>query len=185
MYGPFTSDPKCHFDADNGGHFFLTILELDVDPPTGDFTGGSHVYLAVSKTSDPTGAWTTYVIDTTNDGSNGTPSHAGCPCLGDQPLIGADANGFYISTNEFPLFEDGFNGAMVYAMDKASPGERRSNSGVADVLPADPRRGHAYSVQPATTPPGDTFATPMAAPSTSCRPWTSMASRTTGSPSGS
>ena len=43
---------------------------------------------------------------------------SGCPCLGDQPLIGADANGFYVTTNEFPILEDGFNGAQVYAMCK-------------------------------------------------------------------
>ena len=49
----------------------------------------------------------------------GTPEHAGCPCFGDQPLIGADQYGFYVSTNEFPLFQAGFNGAQVYAMSKA------------------------------------------------------------------
>ena len=56
---------------------------------------------------------------TTNDGTNGV-SHPGCPCFGDQPLIGADAKGFYVSTNEFPIFAAGFNGAQVYAMSKAA-----------------------------------------------------------------
>ena len=74
--------------------------------------------IAVSQTNDPTGLWNIYKIDTTDDGTLGTPSHPNCPCLGDQPLIGADANGFYVTTNEFPLFLNGFNGAQVYALDK-------------------------------------------------------------------
>src|SRR5207237_6699223 len=55
-YGDFTSDPKCHFDADLQ-RFFVTLLQADVDPSTGDFTGRTSVLLAVSKTSDPRGAW--------------------------------------------------------------------------------------------------------------------------------
>jgi hypothetical protein len=50
----------------------------------------------------------------------GRPSHAGCPCFGDQPLIGADTNGFYVSTNEFPISGPGFNGAQIYAMSKSA-----------------------------------------------------------------
>ncbi|MCX6631302.1 MAG: hypothetical protein NTW28_27130 [Candidatus Solibacter sp.] len=103
VYGDFTSDPKCYWDRDTRS-FYLTLLQGDVVPGTGDFTGKSSVMIAVSQTPDPTGVWNIYRIDTTNDGTNGTPSHPNCPCLGDQPLIGADANGFYISTNEFPWF---------------------------------------------------------------------------------
>lgn len=152
-FGDFTSDPKCIYDAATG-RFFLTVLQLDVNAKTGDFTGGSHVYVAVSKTSDPiAGGWFTYVIDTTNDGTGGTPSHAGCPCLGDQPLIGSDANGFYISTNEFPVFTNGFNGAMVYAFDKVALEGGAVGGNQSFFLPT-LAEGQAYSVQPATTPPG-------------------------------
>ena len=56
-------------------------------------------------------------IDTTNN--TGTADHAGCPCFGDQPLIGTDAYGFYVTTNEFPIVGNGFNGAQVYAMSKS------------------------------------------------------------------
>jgi hypothetical protein len=57
-----------------------------------------------------------------NDGTEGTPDHncAGGPCFADFPHIGADKNGIYITTNEFPLFEDGFTGAQVYAISKAA-----------------------------------------------------------------
>jgi hypothetical protein len=156
VYGDFTSDPKCYFDALTG-RFFLTILQAAVDPATGAFTGKTHVYLAVSQSGDPVaGVWSIFAIDTTNDGTLGTPAHVGCPCLPDQPLIGADANGFYISTNEFPLFANGFNGAMVYAMSKAAL-EAGTVGGTQSVFLPTLAEGYAYSVQPATTPPGGTF----------------------------
>ena len=88
------------------------------DPATGNLLSHSAVLLAVSQSADPTGGWNVYSLDTTNN--TGTPDHQGCPCFGDQPLIGADANGFYITTNEFPIAGDGFNGAQVYAISKAA-----------------------------------------------------------------
>jgi hypothetical protein len=156
-FGTFLSDPKCYFDAGQS-RWYLTVLGIDRDPPTGAFTGKTEVFIAVSKTATPvSGGWFIYKLDTTDDGSNGTPSHNACPCLGDQPLIGADANGFYISTNEFPLFANGFNGAEIYAMSKAAL--------AAGALPTvvhfhEPTlaEGFAYTVQPATTPPGGSYA---------------------------
>jgi hypothetical protein len=53
-----------------------------------------------------------------DDGSKGTPVHPHCPCFGDYPHVGFDANGFYISTNEFAVFTDDFNASQVYAFDK-------------------------------------------------------------------
>jgi hypothetical protein len=162
VFGDFTSDPKCYFDIDNGGHFFFTVVQLDLNPSDGNFSGRSHLELAVSQTNDPTGMWNLFSIDVTNDGHNGTPAHPGCPCLGDQPLIGADANGFYISTNEFPIFANGFNGAQIYALSKTAleagtlPTAVLFNTGT--ISTPDPG-GIWFSVQPATTPPGDTFAT--------------------------
>ena len=81
----------------------------------------SHVVLAVSATSDPTGAWNVWDLDTT-DGDGSLPGHPNCPCFADQPLIGADHYGFYISTNEYSLEPFGafFNGAQVYAFIKAA-----------------------------------------------------------------
>ncbi len=157
VFGDFTSDPKCYFDHDTQ-RWFITILQLDVDPDTGDFVGPSSVLIAVSTTANPAGAYRIFKIDTTNDGSNGTPDHEGCPCLGDQPLIGADANGFYVTTNEFPVFEDGFNGGVVYAMSKTAL--------AAGTLPTvvlfdnlTQAEGPGYSIQPATTPFGADYAT--------------------------
>src|SRR5205814_1244087 len=56
-------------------------------------------------------------IPVQDDGTQGTPVHPNCPCLGDYPHIGADANGVYLTTNEFP-FSGGFNSAQIYAVSK-------------------------------------------------------------------
>ena len=121
--GEDLGDPKCYYDPDLN-RFFLTVLHLGVEPETGEHTGRAFVDIAVSKSGTPTtdrSAWFLYRLDVTNDGTAGTPSHPDCPCFGDQPLIGADRYGFYVSTNEFDLepFGGSFNGAQVYAFDKA------------------------------------------------------------------
>jgi len=165
IFGPFLSDPKCLYDNDTK-RFFLTILELDTNPANGGFTGPSAVLIAVSKTSNPLDGFQIFNLKTTNDGTNGTPSHPDCPCYGDQPLIGMDDNGLYISTNEFSVFEDGFNGAQIYGISKqklaaaASSGSTTPipaahvNAGAIPVPPADAAVGGVwYTVQPAVTPP--------------------------------
>jgi len=163
VFGPFISDPKCLYDVPTG-RFFVTALDLAVDPATGAFGPHSQVDIAVSTSSSPDttpASWHVFFLDTTNDGTGGTPSHANCPCLPDQPLIGADANGFYISTNEFgpiPSFSQ-FNGAQVIELDKASlvagtlAMVKQFNTGTITA----PDGGTWFSVQPATVP-GSTYA---------------------------
>ena len=120
--GDFLSDPKCYWDP-VGQRFIQTILEVD---QPGAFDGvtpvnGTHVLIAVSQASDPTGSWNLYTVDTTDNGANGTPSHPGCPCLPDQPLLGANRDGIFIDTNQFqnnPQFF--FNGAQLYALGRAA-----------------------------------------------------------------
>jgi hypothetical protein len=152
VYGDFTSDPKCIYDS---GHFIVSILQAGQVSTNGHFDGTGGVYLAVSTTADPTGAWNVYHFDTFNDGGV-------CPCLGDQPLIGADANGVYITTNSFPFFQDGFNGAQVYAMSKAQLESGAASVSIVNVqvtAPADFNGGLPYSLQPAKTVPGAQDAT--------------------------
>jgi len=119
----FTSDPRCFFDT-QVRRWFVTILQIDIDPATGGVTNHSHGLIAVSTTDSPLSTFNIFSIDTTDDGSNGTQNHAGCPCFGDQPLMGTDSNGFFYTTNEFsitaltgggPVFA---NGAQVYALSK-------------------------------------------------------------------
>jgi hypothetical protein len=114
--GPFVTDPTCIYDA--GAHrFFLVVLTLETFP-NGAFTTVNHLDLAVSATADPTGSWNIYRTDVTNDGSIGTTGGA-CPCLGDYPHIGSDANGVYVTTNSYPWGPGSFDGAQVYAFNKA------------------------------------------------------------------
>jgi hypothetical protein len=171
-FGQFLSDPKCYFDPADG-RFFLTVLEIDQDPNTGDFGDHSSELIAVSKGSTPSTSsddWHFYAIDTSNhsgaavdtadgvqSGDRSLPSHPGCPCFGDQPLIGADANGFYITTNEFSILGPEFNGAQVYAFDKAGleDGTLKMQyvAGANGLVPLE--EGPAYSLQPATSPTAD------------------------------
>ena len=120
--GDFLSDPKCYWDP-VGQRFIQTILEVDAP---GVFDGvtavnGTHVLIAVSQTSDPTGRWNLYSVDTTDNGANGTPAHAGCPCLPDQPLLGANRDGVFINTNEFQNNTNFFfNGGQLYGLGRAA-----------------------------------------------------------------
>ena len=136
-FGPFITDPSCLYDAQTQ-RWFLDVLTLDTFPRLGadglqHFTGTNHLDLAVSNTSDPTGSWTVYRIPVQDDGSQGTPNHGCSPgketalplptnptaCLGDYPHIGSDANGIYLTTNEYSFFGPEFHGAQVYALSKA------------------------------------------------------------------
>ena len=156
--GDFLSDPKCYFDP-VGNRFIQTILEVDAP---GNFNGKpplnrTHVFIAVSQTGDPTGAWNLYSIDTSDDGLNGTPAHRGCPCLPDQPLLGANADGVYIDVNEFqdnPSFF--FNGAQMFAIARAALESGASSVGFVhlDVGPVptfDPNLPLWGSIQPSTS----------------------------------
>ncbi len=146
LFGPMVTDPKCLFDASTG-RWFLSILTLDQDPKTGSFTGATHVDLAVSNSKDPTGDWSIYTLDTT-DGDGSQAAHPGCPCLGDQPLIGYNRDAFFITTNEFSLAGSDFNGAQVYALSKRDLIKGNNVAGVhIDNLKLE--EGPAYSLQPA------------------------------------
>jgi hypothetical protein len=115
--GPFVTDPSCLYDAQTQ-RFFVVVLTLEVNPTSGAFTTVNHLDIAVSQTSNPTGGWNIYRVDVTNDGTNTGGVNPG-PYLGDYPHIGADANGFYITTNAYPWCCNGFSGAQIYAFSKA------------------------------------------------------------------
>jgi len=114
--GPFVTDPSCLYDAATQ-RFFLVALTLETHP-NGSFTTVNHLDIAVSQTSDPTGTWNLYHRDVTNDGTNTGGVNPG-PYLGDYPHVGADANGFYVTTNAYPWCCNGFSGAQIYAFSKA------------------------------------------------------------------
>jgi hypothetical protein len=125
QFGPDISDPSCLFDTQTQ-RWFHVVVTLDRVGTTSALAGTNHLDLAVSQTADPTGAWNIYRLPVQDDGTEGTPNHhcilddgSPGPCLGDYPHLGADANGFYLTTNEFSLFGPGFHGAQIYAFPKA------------------------------------------------------------------
>ncbi len=112
----FVTDPSCLYDAATQ-RFFVVVLTLE-SLPNGAFTQQNHIDIAVSQTANPTGGWNIYRLDVTNDGTNTGGVNPG-PYLGDYPHIGADANGFYVTTNAYPWCCNGFAGAQIYALSKA------------------------------------------------------------------
>src|SRR3954465_13300145 len=133
--GPELTDPSCYYDSETGA-WFVVVLTLELGNQ-GNFTGENHVDIAVSNPGnhDPsTTTWKTYSIDTTDNGNKGSPNHNCAPdppppadesmpdaCIGDYPHIGADHYGFYITTNEYPFFTNGFNSAQIYALAHHKP----------------------------------------------------------------
>jgi hypothetical protein len=157
VVGPNVIDPVCHFDPDFQ-RFVVAITTLHVDA-AGDFNGRNTIDVAVSNTSDPTGAWTIYSVPAQNDGTEGTPNH-GCtrddgtpgPCFQDYPHIGGDANGIYITTNEYDLFGPNFNAAQVFAFSKAQLAEHPAAVRVTLVPNLELAGTPGFTVWPATSP---------------------------------
>jgi hypothetical protein len=154
--GPFITDPSCLYDAATN-RWFHVVVTLEVDPTTGDFLGPNHLDLAVSKTGDPTGSWTIYRVPVENDCVN----PANTPCLGDFPHIGADAYGFYITTNSYPFFTNGFDAAWIYAFSKAQLAAGASAVTMAKLATGGADNGNpGFGLMPATSP-GTQFASAL------------------------
>lgn len=153
-FGPVLSDPRVYYDSING-FFFVTETETDVDPTTGVSGPGSHIFIAVIPNN--LSAVSVFSLDVSNDGD---AAFGACPCFGDQPLIGADGNGFYISTNAFNTAQRTFRGAQVYAIPLAAletgpPGNIMAVHFGDLTQVGEP----GFSIQPATVPPGGAFET--------------------------
>ena len=102
----FLTNPRCYYDVASNT-FFMSVTDLGNYPT---FSNTSFVLLAVMPAGS--GTVTSYAISTVGGGQ------AGCPCFEDEPLLGADANGIYLSGNEFS-FAGGFIGAQIFAVNKA------------------------------------------------------------------
>jgi hypothetical protein len=157
-FGPYMFDTSCLYDHSTN-RWFVTSANLDQDPVTGEFTGRNQVWIAVSKSPDPMGGWNIWSVDTTNDGLAGIPDHGcpGGPCFGDYPQIGMDANGLYITTNEFEWLGDGFNGAQVYALSKADlvAGAAKPTTQLFQNVATKTYGTTAYTMQPVNALPAD------------------------------
>jgi len=170
QFGPSITDPTCLYDADTQ-RWFHVVLTLDrANPLTQNLSGRNHLDIAVSTSSNPLGAWVVFTLPVQNDGTQGTPDHH-CvarvgttlvhgPCLGDYPHVGADANGLYITTNEFNLAAPGFHGAQIYALDKRALAANAATVNVVLYDTTDPTLGvqldgtPGFTVWPAQSPAG-------------------------------
>src|SRR6202165_3242316 len=165
--GQFVTDPSCYYDGATK-RWFHVVLTLDTFP-SGRFRGSNHLDLAVSQTANPLGAWNVYRVPVQDDGTQGTPNH-GCStgpypvkpdnpnaCLGDYPHIGADANGFYITTNEYSFFGPEFKAAQVYAFSKQALAAGSANVAVTQLDTTGAVRGSqaGFTVWPAESTSGD------------------------------
>lgn len=148
-------DPKCYFDPATQ-RWFISQLDLDLSNNT------SQILFAVSHNANPTGSYNIYSIDNTD------LQNPGCPCFGDQPLLGGNQDAIFLSTNEFSINNPNFNGAIVYAVDKSALVQLAAAPNVfIDPVGLDRRTPDGacykrgvntgicwYSVQPATAPQG-------------------------------
>ncbi|MBI3759525.1 MAG: hypothetical protein HY269_07200 [Deltaproteobacteria bacterium] len=142
----FISDPKCYYDAPTKS-FYLSATDL---------TDYSKSYILIGVMPADATTVKTFAIETTDDGTDGTPDHGVCPCFGDQPLLGANADAIFVSTNEFamPNLPAAFNGAQIYAISKSdlAAGLAARVFNFEGPIPLD--ENPAASMQPATSPGG-------------------------------
>src|SRR5436309_762967 len=164
-FGQFVTDPSCLYDAATQ-RFFVVVLTLETNSTSGGFTTVNHLDIAVSQTSNPTGSWNFYSLDVTSDGTNTGGANPG-PYLGDYPHIGADANGFYITTNAYPWCCNGFSGAQIYGFSKAQlaagsasiTGFHVDTSGLVPLASEAGSSQPGFTVWPAQSPGTGSFAT--------------------------
>ena len=146
-------DPSCLFDPETQRWFVIAWAQLN--KPTGEPLRQSRLYLAVSQTSDPTGAYKTYTFNTTG----AADVDQGGPRVPDFPHFAVDRYGLYINWQEFAIDRngnlDGFIGTAIVAMSKS------------DLLNGGPRppvqrfaipfqTGFEFRIWPAYIPPGQT-----------------------------
>ena len=157
--GPSIGDPVAFYDKTSNRFFFACYGQtLTGNVPQQQ----SQIYLAVSQTSDPAGLWYIYIIDTTNASD---PDGNG-PRFPDYPHIACDANGVYISVNEFDILPsgnlDGYDDAAIYCLSKSA---LIAGGGLPPVtrivipytLEPVTGAGFAFTVYPAVVPPGGSF----------------------------
>jgi hypothetical protein len=124
FFGDFVNalfDPLCSYNHSTGRWYMTEAVS--------DFATFSGVYIAVSTSSDPRGAWNIYFLDLGFFGGDDPDTVAieGCGnglCLADQPNLGSDQYTISISTNQFGLTGaecvSGFCGAAYVLIDKVA-----------------------------------------------------------------
>jgi hypothetical protein len=152
--GVFPGDPSCLFDPETQRWFVVAWAQLNTG--TGLPLRQSRLYLAVSQTSDPTGTYSIYTLNTTlaRDPDQGGPR------VPDFPHFAVDHYGLFISINEFNIAPDGsldgFIDAAILAVSKQDLINGSGGSFPRVVrFPLPFSSGFEFTVFPAYTPPGD------------------------------
>jgi hypothetical protein len=153
FFGVFPGDVSCLFDPETQRWFVVAWAQLNT--ATGVPLQQSRLYLAVSQTSDPTGAYLIYTLNTTlaKDPDQGGPR------VPDFPHFAVDHNGLYISFNEFNITPegnlDGFIDAAIVAVSKNDLIDGNGGTFPRVVrFPLPFSSGFEFTVFPAYTPPG-------------------------------
>ena len=151
--GVFPGDPVALFDPETERWFVAAWAQLNT--ATGVGLQQSRLYLAVSQTSDPTGTYSIYTLNTTlaHDPDQGGPR------IPDFPHFAVDHYGLYISINEFNITPegnfDGFIDAAILAISKNDLINGTGGSFPRVVrFPLTSSSGFEFTVFPAYTPPG-------------------------------
>lgn len=106
--GAFTSDPRAFYDPKDG-RFWVTILQVEGAFGVAPYCSEASVYwVAVSQTSDPTGAWNVYAFNMLS-GTNAA----------DYTQTGLDGRAFYFGGNMFDSSGSYFAYDDIFAADKA------------------------------------------------------------------
>ena len=145
--GPELTQPRAYYDWPTG-RFFVTEGAALVSA-SGVPLGATVQFVAVTQTSDPTGAWSVYSYEITN------ADEAGCPCFPDVNQLGADRHGLYLSTSLVSVFTRRIVGVKLYALPKAA---LEAGAGGPISVFAFPLLPNDFSVFPAITPPHGRFA---------------------------
>ena len=106
----FLSDPRVFFDQDTH-RWFITILQFAIDAD-GNFAAPAFTLVAVSAQTNAIGNYYVFAFNVTDS------KHAGCPCFGDQPLVGFNNDGIFLSMNEFSFATFDFETVLLLATDK-------------------------------------------------------------------
>jgi len=143
--GVYLTDMRVFFDQ-GIGRWFIAQRSQDNDV-FGNPLPSSHLYLAVSQTSDPTGTYNIYIMNTTN------AAHPGCPCIDDYLQIGADQYGFHIAWDEYNASSLGYVDASILALSKSALAAGTSAPAAFQFL-VPYLTGFEFAIQPASAPPG-------------------------------
>ena len=108
--GPFLSDPRAFYDP-NAKRFFVSVGQFDGASMFGDSCPNTSLdWIAVSATSNPTGAWHVYAFDTSIGGTE----------IGDFPTLGFNKSVIAFNVNEFDFTTGNFFRAQLSYLDKAA-----------------------------------------------------------------